>query len=139
MKKRSIILFILVSGCAPPPSELSRPSGKSVSAGPDKNDQGELSIWAYYNIYWQHAFESFQKKYPNVTFKVESFTYDTSEDQYLEALLSGDVPDVMIFDHRQFRNFKAIDGLEDLNDPPYYTDQLKSDFPDPLWGNRKVH
>ncbi|MCV9888690.1 ABC transporter substrate-binding protein [Metabacillus halosaccharovorans] len=147
----STLLLVNLSSCEvltkknekPSPSENVVDENNGVSDG-DSKEKLELTLWAHYGEDWEYSFKEFNKAYPEIEIKVETFTYESYEEKYIEALLSGNVPDIMVFDSDQFRNFKDIDGLEDLSKEPYNAETYKNDFPPSLWqigksiDNRKI-
>jgi multiple sugar transport system substrate-binding protein len=137
-----LLLTNLAAGCGQDASEdlhIIGQQGKPISASPEgdkASDQIKLTLWSYFDG-WQSTIEAFQQKYPNKDISVEVKTYTFSEYTkiYLDALLSGTVPDIMVMDSAHLGNFNSISGLQDLLAPPYDAGKYKDQFPASLWNN----
>lgn len=92
----------------------------------------ELEFWSYY-AGWDSAIQAFENKYPNVTVKVKTFSFDTYTNEYLKAIADGNTPDVMLTDSEQFGQFTAINGVEDLQN--YGAGKYQKDFSESLWNS----
>ncbi|MFC4103385.1 ABC transporter substrate-binding protein [Paenibacillus xanthanilyticus] len=115
------------STSAMPPAE-----GADKTQEIDPNISAELTLWVYYKGF-DKLIPQFQKLYPNVKVTVKDFLYASYENEFLQALADGDVPDVMLVDSAQFGSFSSIKGVENLLDPPYNAGQYEKDFSEALW------
>ncbi|GAE29720.1 extracellular solute-binding protein [Halalkalibacter hemicellulosilyticusJCM 9152] len=88
----------------------------------------QLTLWSFYDSGWEYSIADFTKRYSNVSIEVESFPYDSYADTYLQALLYGNVPDIMVFESTHFSKFIDLEGLENLAEPPYTLTEYEQDI-----------
>lgn len=96
----------------------------------NNNNNNEVVIWSYYNDF-DAIISKFNEKYPDIKVKVESFTYDSYLDKFLDALITGEVPDLMIIDSTHYGQFNSIEGLQDLKE--LGVEKYQNDFDKELW------
>lgn len=116
----------------PASATAQKPSESGSTQAIDPNMSGELSLWAYYKGFDQ-LIPQFQERYPNVNVTVKDFEYGSYENEFLQALADGSVPDIMLVDSAQFASFASIKGVENLLDPPYNAEMYEKDFSPGLW------
>lgn len=128
------ICFSFILGCdnTPVNNPYETVDNESPALSP-ANDK--LVIWSYYGG-WEYTIEHFEAKYPDVNVEVELFNYDEYLDMYINALLSGEGPDIMVTHSVHMKEFTAIEGLVDLAESPYNAEEHKNDFPDGLWNSQ---
>lgn len=134
-----LILGTLTSCVGRETKEDSRPplakgqTEENIEKEVNTNEPIELTLWSFYEGGWDHAISEFRKLYPNIKINVKAFSYGEYEEVYLNALVTGNVPDIMSFDSNQFRNFKDINGLQDLTQVPFNANEYQKQFPEALW------
>lgn len=89
-------------------------------------DTKEIEIWSHFSI--KERIDSFNKAYPDIKVTEKIINYNDYVEEYLNALVSGDVPDVMIIDSSDFGNFNTVHGLENLDNERYNWNEYKNDF-----------
>jgi multiple sugar transport system substrate-binding protein len=101
-----------------------------------ESDSIELTIWSYYPD-WNHIIKGFQQKYPDkdISVNVQSYTFNEYANKYLDALMRGEGPDVMVMDSAHLGLFNNVGGIADLQTAPYNAGQYRNDFSDELWNN----
>jgi multiple sugar transport system substrate-binding protein len=132
-----LALILLLTGCLTKASTEdpdSQNPQENETATPTEEEAIELTLWAWYGG-WDDVIAEFNKKYPNVTIKVETSSYGDQATKYLGALAGGTVPDIMVIDSEYFGQFTSIAGLEDLRQSPYNAEKYKADFNPGLWNN----
>ncbi len=97
-----------------------------------KGEKVEITIWSCYGN-WDEAIEKFEKQYPYIKIKLRIIPYDECKEQYMEALNTGEGPDIFVMDDSIFSNFNCMSGFEDLFEAPYYAGRYKEDIPETLW------
>lgn len=98
-------------------------SKEKVSKATNDN---EIVVWTHFPI--DQRIEKFNEMYPDIKVKQEVFTYEEYTSKYLDALISGEVPDVMVIHSEHFGDFNSINGLDDLNSDIYDFAKYKKDF-----------
>lgn len=136
MNKMLILLIcvftFILSSCAPTKQETKKPEKKVIEK---KEESIELTLWAWYEGGWEYSITEFQKLFPNVEINVKAFDFGVYQEEYMNALVDGNVPDIMAFDSAHIKNFKDIEGLQDLNQAPFHADKLAKDYPPALWNS----
>ncbi|MFD1637691.1 ABC transporter substrate-binding protein [Evansella tamaricis] len=112
---------------------INSPLDERVIPEYDPNENYELTLWSYFSDGWDEAIEEFQKDHRNIEIEVKTFPFEEYQEVYFNALVNGNVPDIMVFDSDHFGSFTAIEGLENLKDPPYSAGKYKGDFSTHLW------
>ncbi|WP_346010395.1 ABC transporter substrate-binding protein [Paenibacillus sp. SYP-B3998] len=137
-----LVMTVVVglSGCSSPFSQRSVVDNQTATEpqgdAQNDSDQVELTMWSYYDG-WEPLIRKFTNKYHGVKVKVETFTYSTYKDKYLQSLIDGHPPDIFVIDSNQFGEFNAIEGLENLLAKPYEAGGYQDDFSPYLWESNK--
>lgn len=132
-----IMSFLLVVGCQKKVEEIDQSTMDTQS---NKSESTvELELWSYYGEGWDTVIDAFKEIHPNIKVKVSTLPYDTYVNYYLRALANKEVPDLMVIDSSHFGLFKAIDGLDNLLEPPYQLTKYKENFSIPLWNMGLSH
>ncbi|MFD0590137.1 ABC transporter substrate-binding protein [Paenibacillus sp. GCM10027627] len=128
-----IAMLVFTTACN---SASDTPRGESHSSSVKavhlSKEPVELEFWSYYGG-WEPIIEAFQKKYPNVTVRLKTFSNDSYVGPYHRAIAKGDTPDVMIADSEEFGSFTGIAGLEDLFE--FGAEKYRDDFSESLWAS----
>ncbi|MFC4322584.1 ABC transporter substrate-binding protein [Litchfieldia salsa] len=129
------IFFIFLIGCGADENkeQISEIKADEKSELIDKNAPIELELWSYYSGGWEYAIDQFEQSHPGVTVKVQFFTFEEYQKEYLKALATKETPDLMVFDSNHFGHFMALDGLEDLAKEPYTLEHYREHFSESLW------
>ncbi|MGE6228389.1 ABC transporter substrate-binding protein [Paenibacillus chitinolyticus] len=130
-----LLLTVSTAGCfrseplipaSTPPAEKPAPSGDKKAV------PNHLSIWTHYGGIENKA-AKFKESYPDLSIDIKVIPYSEYTGAYLQALADGKPPDVMMVDSADFGNFSAIEGLEDLLQPPYQAGKYRNDFSPSIW------
>lgn len=101
---------------------------------PAKELEGEIELWSFDPNMFPETVEAFQARYPKVKINVVSMEFAEMHEKALTAIAAGTGgPDVLFLEGGQFKNFTAIEGLEDLLQQPYDAGQFRNDFTDANW------
>jgi len=88
-----------------------------------------IEIWTPEDVVTA-TIEQFKHDYEEVDFNVVVFDNIDLVDQYYQALLTNDPPDIMIISAADAGAFSGIEGLETLNEPPYYDEVIFNQRPE---------
>ncbi|MBJ6363949.1 ABC transporter substrate-binding protein [Paenibacillus sp. GCM10012307] len=156
MRKTSIFLFMLLFALSAALSACSSGSGTTPTNGnsvnsntgggdqgsnksepepePVKDLSGELELWSFNPDSFPESIEAFEAKYPKVKINVVVMSIAEMHEKALTAIASGSGgPDVLFLEGGYFRQFNAIEGLEDLLQEPYNAGQYREHFTDANW------
>jgi multiple sugar transport system substrate-binding protein len=131
----ALFSLILLAGC----EHTSIPSLNQTSddkVAEDEQPAAEhinLVIWSYYELDW--VVSQFQDLHPNVTVEVKVHNYDDYAGHYIDAIVEGDVPDIMVVHTPHFGGFTGITGLENLSETPYLAPEHQNAFDETLWNS----
>lgn len=132
-----IIIFTILSGCQQNTSNeetvLLEKKEEQVESDLHQGEQVEIVLWAPYKEGWDYAIEAFESQYPNIQITLKAFSYESYEEVYMNALLQGDVPDIMLFSSDHFGGFTDLNVFQDLKEDPFSVENYKEDMPDSLW------
>lgn len=103
----------------------------SLENNEDKEKE-KITIWSYYGG-WESVIEEFNKYYPDIEVEAKSYGYEQYVPVYLEALVSGDGPDIMVIDSTDWSNFNTLSSFEVLSQEPYTANDYKEDFDKEMW------
>ncbi|MGL4522309.1 MAG: ABC transporter substrate-binding protein [Bacilli bacterium] len=122
-----MMLMFIVVGCS---KDKSPTEQENASQGEETNSHSdkELVIWSYYSG-MTDAIRLFEERYKEQGYKIvyESFTYEEYVQKYLDALVTGDVPDMMIIDSNEIGSFNSLKAFKDLN-TEYNFGKYRDDF-----------
>ncbi|MCZ8519699.1 MULTISPECIES: ABC transporter substrate-binding protein [Paenibacillus] len=91
----------------------------------------QLTIWTYYDI--SREAEAFRSKHPEVQVNVATFPQKDYVEAYLNGLADSAPPDLLLIGNEDIGEFNAIEGLENLEEPPYAAAAYKEAIPGNLW------
>lgn len=108
------------------PTEASTSLGKLDKKPKNQNETFDFIIWnnTSQDKYIENAVIS---KYPHANLKIVKYEAADSE-KVIKALASNEPIDMITYNREGFGNFNCIDGLEDLLQPEYDFDSIKSIF-----------
>ncbi|MDA3730795.1 extracellular solute-binding protein [Niameybacter massiliensis] len=123
-----VVLVCMLVGCTEKePIDISNIGRVEVE------QQGEkLTIWSHYGG-WEEVIEDFNRQYPNMEVEVKVLPYEEYVSNYIDALVTGEVPDLMIIDSTDWANFNTLSSFENLSIEPYNASAYKKDFDPELW------
>jgi multiple sugar transport system substrate-binding protein len=112
--------------------------GSSMGAdGPSKPKSGkelsgELTLWEFGKNFIDDYATAFMEINPKVKINVEAKDFNDMHEKLLTALAAGSgAPDIATIEGGWIKKFNSIEGLEDLNNAPYYFGKKhKNDFTD---------
>lgn len=128
-------LCLLLAACSSGAPRFMPESGEAslVRVGPHGGESDkELTLWTYYDP--APLLKRFKRKHPDVQLHVRLVQYETMVEDYLEGLASNDPPDILVLDNNKIGTFRAIQGLENMLEPPYEGERFRSLIPDKMWG-----
>ncbi|MCY9761378.1 extracellular solute-binding protein [Paenibacillus alvei] len=127
-----LILFLFAaSGCDEQPSIMHQVQADDEHIAEAKPPLS-ITVWCFEEQYADYA-KKFEAAHPGVTVNVKRFSYKNHAEAYLDALEQGYAPDVMEVGHEFLGEFNGIQGLVDLNAPPFQASELKPDISPDLW------
>ncbi|AOZ94334.1 ABC transporter substrate-binding protein [Paenibacillus crassostreae] len=138
MRKYCIIILclssMLLAACSNPMLSLTpysfesaQPSSQPLDSNEQEEAQDELTIWSYYDM--SYSDQLFESNHPGVKIHSTQFEYNEVVDTYINAFLTGETPDIVIFDSSHISHFNGIDTLEDLSSEVYDSKKYLAKFP----------
>ncbi|XEC93558.1 ABC transporter substrate-binding protein [Paenibacillus tarimensis] len=129
----AFVVLLLITGCNPaespaPPILIEPVTENKTEPEPD----AIVRVWSYFDL--PELEESVKKEFPTVDIEIQTFEYENFTDAYIEALVNGTAPDVMVIDNGRAGYFNTIEGLDNLLDPPYNAGEYWSAIPEHLRG-----
>lgn len=111
---------------------LSASTGCTPGNGELGDRTGELTLWTWpdNDKVFAETLVGFQKKFPDITVKVQGFDPGNYPSKLLGALVSGTGPDVAMVEITYVSNFKAKPGFVDLSAPPFDAGKLIGNYAD---------
>jgi multiple sugar transport system substrate-binding protein len=105
-------------------------SSQAVNSNEQNEVQDELTIWSYYDM--SYSDQAFESNHPGVKLHSTQFEYNEVVATYIKAFLTGEAPDIVIFDSSQFSHFNGINTLEDLSSEAYDSKEYLDKIPQSL-------
>lgn len=102
------------------------PSQSTISEQDEKQD--ELTVWSYYDT--APTNQIFESQHPGIKVTTTLFDYNEIVEVYIKAFLTGEGPDIVVFDGNHISNFNGINGLADLSAQQFNSGDFLDNIPE---------
>ncbi|HEX9060918.1 MAG TPA: extracellular solute-binding protein [Clostridia bacterium] len=115
-------------GCSEKPSIKENKSTSSYEESTKKNDKKdmELKLWSWFSM--KGILNKFESENKGIKIKEELFPFEKCKEEYMKALLSGEGPDIFVFDSGFFSQYIVNNTLQDLLQEPFSAGKYQKDF-----------
>lgn len=124
----SMLLFLMM-GCAKDVEGFDGDKMEGQQGEVNSNEEDGpvvLKLWSWYSF--QNIINSFEEENEGITVEEKLFGFGECEEVYMEAITSGEGPDVLIFDSSFFGNYTVSGILQDLLQEPCSAGKYENDF-----------